>query len=97
MILELVTGKFPVDPEFGEKDLVKWVCCAIEQKGVENVIDPRLNICFQEEIFKVLNIGLLCTNFLPVNRPSMRTVVKMLLEVAPDNNLKPAVKNPNPS
>ncbi|KAB1201090.1 Receptor-like protein kinase HSL1 [Morella rubra] len=25
VVLELVTGRLPVDPEFGEKDLVKWV------------------------------------------------------------------------
>ncbi|XP_072967259.1 uncharacterized protein [Typha angustifolia] len=86
VILELVTGKLPVDPEFGEKDLVKWVCSTLEQKGVDHVLDPKLNNCFKEEICKVLNIGLLCASSLPINRPSMRRVVKMLLEVSPENN-----------
>ncbi|KAG1334980.1 receptor-like protein kinase HSL1 [Cocos nucifera] len=84
VILELVTGRLPVDPEFGEKDLVKWVCGTIDQKGVEHVIDPKLDACFTEEIEKVLKIGLLCTSSLPINRPSMRRVVKMLLEVSAD-------------
>lgn len=81
VILELVTGKHPVDPEFGEKDLVKWVCTTVDQKDVEHVIDPRLDSCFKDEICRVLNIGLLCTSPLPINRPSMRRVVKMLQAV----------------
>lgn len=81
VILELVTGKLPVDPEYGEKDLVKWVCSTIEQKGIEHVIDPKFDMRCKQEILKVLNIGLLCANSLPINRPSMRVVVKMLQEV----------------
>ncbi|CAI9087386.1 OLC1v1021443C1 [Oldenlandia corymbosa var. corymbosa] len=79
VILELVTGRLPVDPEFGEKDLVKWVCTTLDQKGIDHVIDTKLDYsCFKEEIGKVLNVGLLCTSPLPINRPSMRRVVKML-------------------
>jgi serine/threonine protein kinase len=81
VLLELVTGKPPVDPEFGEKDLVKWVCSTMEQKGVEHVLDSRLDMGFREEIVRVLNIGLLCASSLPINRPAMRRVVKMLQEV----------------
>ncbi|XP_021907621.1 receptor-like protein kinase HSL1 [Carica papaya] len=86
VILELVTGRHPVDPEFGEKDLVKWVCTNLDQKGVDNVIDPKLESCFKEDICKVLNIGLLCTSPLPINRPSMRRVVKMLQEAGRGEN-----------
>ncbi|KAA8519742.1 hypothetical protein F0562_013998 [Nyssa sinensis] len=81
VILELVTGRLPIDPEFGEKDLVKWVCTTLDQKGIDHVLDPKLGSCFKEEICKVLNIGLLCTSPLPINRPSMRRVVKILQEV----------------
>ncbi|KAK6124382.1 hypothetical protein DH2020_041875 [Rehmannia glutinosa] len=81
VILELVTGKLPVDPEFGEKDLVKWVCTTLDQKGIDHVLDPKLDSCFKDEICRVLNIGLLCTSPLPINRPSMRRVVKMLQEI----------------
>ncbi|MFS8011853.1 putative protein kinase RLK-Pelle-LRR-XIIIa family [Helianthus anomalus] len=38
VILELVTGKHPVDPEYGEKDLVKWVCTTLDQKGLDVVL-----------------------------------------------------------
>ncbi|XP_058095781.1 receptor-like protein kinase HSL1 [Magnolia sinica] len=81
VILELVTGKRSVDPEFGEKDLVRWVCTNLEQKGMDHIIDPKLDISFKEEMCKVLSVGLLCTSPLPINRPSMRRVVKMLLEI----------------
>lgn len=81
VILEIVTWKRPIAPELGEKDLVKWVCSTLDQKGVEHVIDPKLDFCFKEEISKILNIGLLCTSLLPINRPSMRRVVKMLQEI----------------
>ncbi|BAB40094.1 putative leucine-rich receptor-like protein kinase [Oryza sativa Japonica Group] len=81
VLLELVTGKPPVDPEFGEKDLVKWVCSTIDQKGVEHVLDSKLDMTFKDEINRVLNIALLCSSSLPINRPAMRRVVKMLQEV----------------
>ncbi|KAJ1685012.1 hypothetical protein LUZ63_016402 [Rhynchospora breviuscula] len=80
VLLELVTGKPPVDPDFGEKDLVKWVSATMEQKGIDPVIDTKLDLAFKEEILKVLQIGLLCASSLPINRPSMRRVVKMLQE-----------------
>ncbi|XP_027341299.1 receptor-like protein kinase HSL1 [Abrus precatorius] len=81
VILELVTGKPPLDPEYGEKDLVKWVSSTLDQKGQDQVIDPTLDFQYREEIIKVLSVGLLCTTSLPITRPSMRRVVKMLKEV----------------
>ncbi|KAE8716453.1 HAESA-like 1 isoform 2 [Hibiscus syriacus] len=38
VIFELVTGKPPTDPEFGEKDMAKWVCSTYNQKGMEQVV-----------------------------------------------------------
>ncbi|KAL5998840.1 hypothetical protein ACLOJK_009788 [Asimina triloba] len=92
VILELVTGKRPVDSEFGEKDLVKWVCTTLDHKGVEHVLDPKLDAKYKEEMCKVLNIGILCTSPLPINRPAMRRVVKMLQEVSTENKPKPEKK-----
>ncbi|XP_020230888.1 receptor-like protein kinase HSL1 [Cajanus cajan] len=93
VILELVTGRRPIDPEFGEKDLVMWACTTLDQKGVDHVLDSRLDSCFKEEICKVFNIGLMCTSPLPINRPAMRRVVKMLQEVGTENLTKPAKKD----
>ncbi|KAG6741290.1 hypothetical protein POTOM_054523 [Populus tomentosa] len=80
VILELVTGRLPVDPEFGEKDLVKWVCTTLDQNGMDHVIDPKLDSRYRDEISMVLDIGLRCTSSFPIGRPSMRRVVKMLQE-----------------
>lgn len=81
VILELVTGRPPVDPEFGEKDLVSWVRVTLESKGTSHVVDPELDSTFEEHICRLLDVGLLCTSSLPINRPSMRRVVNMLQEL----------------
>lgn len=88
VILELVTGKPPTDPEFGDKDMVNWVCATYNEKGVDQVIDSRLDSIYKEEICRVLDIGLLCTSALPINRPSMRKVVKLLQEAVGENKFK---------
>ena len=93
VILELVTGRKPVEPEFGEKDLVRWVYTTLDQKGVEHVIDSRLDSCYKDEICRVLDIGLMCTSSLPINRPAMRRVVKMLQEMGLENQSKPLKKD----
>ncbi|KAE8075986.1 hypothetical protein FH972_014663 [Carpinus fangiana] len=81
VILELATRRLPVDQEFGEKDLVKWVYTTVDQKGVDHVIDTKLGSENREEISKVIDIGLLCTSPLPINRPSMRKVIVILVIV----------------
>ncbi|KFK29383.1 hypothetical protein AALP_AA7G126400 [Arabis alpina] len=88
VLLELVTGKQPTDPELGDKDMTKWICTTLDHDALESVIDPKLNLEFKEEISKVIHIGLLCTSPLPLNRPSMRKVVIMLQEVSGPNASK---------
>lgn len=85
VILELVTGRRPVGPEFGEKDLATWVRTTLNEKGVDQLLDPNLNSSFKEHICKVLDVGLRCLNHIPANRPSMHRVVKMLQESVPYN------------
>ncbi|KAF5950211.1 hypothetical protein HYC85_012204 [Camellia sinensis] len=93
VILELLTGKKPIDPEFGEKDLVTWVRNSLDPKGVEHVLDPSLGSSFKEQISRVLDIGLLCVSPLPINRPSMRKVVKMLQEAGAGAGNNPRIAN----
>ncbi|CAL5403748.1 unnamed protein product [Camellia sinensis] len=95
VILELVTGRRPIDPDFGEKDLVTWACNNLEQKGIDHVIDPNLDSTFKEQICRVLDIAFLCVSSLPINRPSMREVVKMLQEAGAYNKPRRANKNDN--
>ncbi|KAL4573167.1 hypothetical protein LXL04_019964 [Taraxacum kok-saghyz] len=87
VILELVTGRKPIDQEFGEQDLATWVHTTVNQKGHEHVLDPELEYESKDQICRILDIGLLCISPLPMNRPSMRTVVNLLQEAAADGRL----------
>ncbi|GMY10218.1 Receptor-like protein kinase HSL1 [Fagus crenata] len=95
IILELITGKSPNDPEFGERGLVKWVWMKLTENGIDHVIDPILDSKYKQEISKVLDIGLLCTNDLPITRPSMRKVVKLLREAGAENKSNTAMEDGN--
>ncbi|KAG8047084.1 hypothetical protein GUJ93_ZPchr0008g13366 [Zizania palustris] len=95
VMLELLTGKRPAGPELGEKDLVRWACGGIERDGVDSVLDPRLSGAPKDETRRALNVALLCASSLPINRPSMRSVVKLLLEVrAPESKEKAMEEKP---
>lgn len=87
VLLELLTGKRPLDPEFGESvDIVEWIRMKIrDNKSLETVLDPNVGNCtyVQEEMLLVLRIALLCTAKLPRDRPSMRDVLTMLGEAKP--------------
>lgn len=89
VILELVTGRKPIDQAFGERDLATWVQTTVNQKGHEHVLDPELEFESKDQICRVLDIGLLCISPLPMNRPSMRTVVNLLQEAVSDGKMRP--------
>lgn len=83
--MELVTGKRPVEPEFGEnKDIVFWVCSnAKDNDHLADLVDSAIPECQKEDALKLLRIGVLCTNTNPGLRPSMRLIVQMLEEAEP--------------
>ncbi|KAM7526675.1 hypothetical protein LguiA_016577 [Lonicera macranthoides] len=89
VLLELVTGKMPLDSTFGESiDIVEWVRRKINNKavGVGEALDLDIaGECkhVQEEMLLVLRIALLCTAKLPKDRPSMRDIITMLGEAKP--------------
>lgn len=88
VLLELLTGKMPLDPVFGESiDIVEWVREKIRNdKALEEALDASIaGQCkhVQEEMLLVLRIALLCTAKLPKDRPSMRDITTMLGEAKP--------------
>ncbi|KAJ7977169.1 Leucine-rich repeat receptor-like protein kinase [Quillaja saponaria] len=87
VLLELVTGKRPLDPEFGESvDIAEWIRRKIRNSiSLEEALDPNVGNCkhVQEEMLLVLRIAFLCTAKLPKDRPSMRDVITMLGEAKP--------------
>lgn len=87
VLMELLTGKRPLDPEFGESvDIVEWIRRKIrDNNSLETALDPNVGNTkhVQEEMLLVLRIALLCTAKLPKDRPSMRDVITMLGEAKP--------------
>ncbi|KAL8059873.1 hypothetical protein ABFX02_03G115600 [Erythranthe guttata] len=86
VLLELVTGKRPVEDGYGEgKDIVYWVSTHLnERENVIKVLDQKVvTDLIRDDMIKVLKIATLCAAKLPNLRPSMKEVVKMLVDAEP--------------
>ncbi|XP_057438488.1 MDIS1-interacting receptor like kinase 1-like [Lotus japonicus] len=87
VLLELLTGKRPLDPEFGESvDIVEWIRRKIRHnKSLEEALDPSVGNSnyVLDEMVLVLRIAILCTAKFPKDRPTMRDVIMMLEEAKP--------------
>lgn len=85
VLMELITGKKPVEAEFGDnKNIIYWVSTKVETKeGVMEVLDKQLSESFKDEIIKVLRIAVRCTSKSPALRPTMDEVVQLLIEADP--------------
>lgn len=87
VLMELLTGKKPLDPEFGESvDIVEWIRGKMRNnRPLEEVLDPSIGSTkhVQEEMLLVLRFAIICTAKMPKDRPSMRDVISMLGEAKP--------------
>ncbi|XP_042992391.1 receptor protein-tyrosine kinase CEPR2-like [Carya illinoinensis] len=86
VLLELVTGRRPVEEAYGEgKDIVYWVTDHLnDRETVLRVLDNKVvTDSVQDDMIKVLKIAILCTTKLPSVRPAMREVVKMIMDADP--------------
>lgn len=85
VLMELVTGKRPIEQEFGEnRDIVCWVYSQMNGKeSLLYLLDSTISEDLKEDAINVLTIAIHCTARLPSLRPSMRMVVKMLEEAEP--------------
>ncbi|WCJ27273.1 Leucine-rich repeat transmembrane protein kinase [Euphorbia peplus] len=81
VLLEIAAGEKNMKhrPEQNFVCLLDWAQ-VLQQKGyLMELVDPRLESKFKkEEVERVIEVGLLCTNPSPALRPTMSTVVKML-------------------
>ncbi|KAJ6807355.1 receptor-like protein kinase HSL1 [Iris pallida] len=83
VLMELITGKKPNEPEFGEnKDIIYWVNSKMATKeGATDILDKRLSWSpFEEEMIQALRIAIRCTCGTAALRPSMNEVVQLLIE-----------------
>lgn len=82
LILELVTGKAPLTSLLAEDgvDLPRWVRGAVEQDPTAEVFDAELlryqNV--EEDMIRMLQIGIDCTEQSPDQRPSMAQLTKRI-------------------
>ncbi|CAA2984034.1 receptor kinase HSL1 [Olea europaea subsp. europaea] len=85
VLMELITGKKPVEAEFGEnKNIIYWVSTKLETKeGTMEILDKRVSASFKEEMIKVLRIAIRCTCRTPTLRPTMNEVIQLLHEADP--------------
>ena len=88
VLLELITGKRALDPSFmGETEIVGWVRSVWRcTKDLERIADSRLVDEFEfeksgmrEQLIDVFLVALRCTEKEPSKRPTMRDVVRQLL------------------
>ncbi|XP_031406704.1 receptor-like serine/threonine-protein kinase At1g78530 isoform X2 [Punica granatum] len=86
VLLELLTGKKPMDETFLEEGtkLVTWVKSVVEDKREEYVLDSSLECCPVDEINNMFGIALMCLEPEPSRRPTMAEVVKMLEQKKPE-------------
>lgn len=79
LILEVMCGRRPI--EEGRSPLVSWAWEALRRGELVNVIDERVRAAaagMDEEVVKVVQLGLLCAHPDASARPTMRQVVKFL-------------------
>ncbi|KAL1812166.1 hypothetical protein ACET3Z_022231 [Daucus carota] len=81
LMLELVSGRRPIEPQKNPEELVlvDWVRDLHSQGKILHAVDPTLDEYNQYEAEVVLSLGLLCSHPLADHRPSMRCVVQVLL------------------
>jgi serine/threonine protein kinase len=84
VLLELLTGRTPVQSLDQGGDLVSWVRNYIQVHSLSpGMLDDRINLQDQNTIphmITVMKIALVCTSMSPLDRPTMREVVSMLME-----------------
>ncbi|WJX62228.1 hypothetical protein P8452_47247 [Trifolium repens] len=98
-LLEVACGRRPIEPKALQEELVlvDWVWERYKEGRILEVVDPKLNGNLDEsEVVMVLKLGLICSNDVPIIRPSMRHVMRILDgEVELPNDLrKPGVIDP---
>ncbi|VAI83188.1 unnamed protein product [Triticum turgidum subsp. durum] len=85
MLLEIVTGERAIFPDFlegaGEVMLIDQVKLLMQEGRLEEIVDRNIGCGYDfQELVKIIQVALLCTNIDPCQRPAMSEVVHMLEE-----------------
>ncbi|KAH7545482.1 serine/threonine-protein kinase BRI1-like 1 [Ziziphus jujuba] len=89
ILLELLSGKRPIDPsEFGDdNNLVGWAKQLERQKRSSEIVDPELltDNSVESELYHYLKIAFDCLEDKPFRRPTMIQVMAMFKELQVDS------------
>lgn len=85
VLMELVTGKKPVEAEFGEnKNIINWVSSKAETKeGAKELLDKHVSDSFRDDMIQVIRLAIRCTTRARAPRPTMNEIVQLLGELDP--------------
>lgn len=87
VVLEVLTGKQPIDPTIPDGlHVVDWVR---QRRGAAEVLDPTLRSrpeSEMSEMLQALGVAMLCVNPSPDERPTMKDVAAMLKEIRHDRD-----------
>ncbi|KAM4125731.1 hypothetical protein ACB094_01G332700 [Castanea mollissima] len=82
LLLELITGMraFEFGKTVNQKGaMLEWVKRIQQEKKVEVLVDRELGSSYDQiDVGEMLQVALLCTQYLPAHRPKMSEVVRML-------------------
>ncbi|KAJ1266617.1 hypothetical protein BS78_08G166200 [Paspalum vaginatum] len=94
VLMELATGRKPIEPEFGDtRDIVHWVSGKVAAGAEAEALDKRLAWSpYKEEMVQALRVAVRCTCSIPSLRPAMADVVQMLAEAGPPAGRTPKDK-----
>ncbi|XP_010479764.1 PREDICTED: PTI1-like tyrosine-protein kinase At3g15890 isoform X2 [Camelina sativa] len=82
VLLELVTGKRPIERASltTKQGITEWVLPLVYERKFGEIVDHRLNGKYvEDELKRVVLIGLICAQKEPEKRPTMSEVVEMLM------------------
>ncbi|KAM7492828.1 hypothetical protein LguiA_035749 [Lonicera macranthoides] len=89
VLLELLSGKRPIDPTtFGDdNNLVGWAKQLHKEKRIHEILDPELlsHISVEAELFHYLRIAFQCLDDKSFRRPTMIQVMAMFKELQVDS------------
>ncbi|XP_028783483.1 L-type lectin-domain containing receptor kinase IV.1-like [Neltuma alba] len=95
-MLEVVSGKRPLEPIAEDMVLMDWVYALWKRGEIVEVKDTNLGMDYNpEEVELVLKLGLLCSSYRVKNRPSMHQVVQYLNRDVPLPDFSSLISSPS--